>query len=76
MKDDERLTRALNGLADIAKRKEAEKEEERRLQKEREERRKRLYKFYYEQAPSISWTIPKDSLLIDKDRTTSETLIA
>jgi hypothetical protein len=73
MNDDERLIRALNGLADIAERKEAEKEEERRLQKEREERRKRLYKFYYEQAPSISWTFPKDSLLIDKDRTTSET---
>ena len=62
MNDEDRITHALNGLADIAKRNEAEKEEERKLQKEKEERRKRLYKFYYEQAPPISWIIPKDSI--------------
>ena len=61
MNDEERITRALNGLADIAKRNEAEKEEGRKLQKEKEERRKRLYELYYEQAPPISWLIPKDS---------------
>ena len=61
MTDEERITRALNGLADIAKRNEAEKEEVLKLQKEKEERRNRLYKLYYEQAPPISWKFPKDS---------------
>ena len=60
----------MNGLADIAKRKEAEREEARKLEEERAERRKRLYKLYYEQAPPISWTFPKDSALVDKDKST------
>ena len=63
--DIERLSRALNGLADIAARKEAEMEEERKRQKDREERRKRLYKLYYEQAPPVSWYFPKDSALLE-----------
>ena len=63
--DIERLSRTLNGLADIATRKEAEMEEERKRQKEREERRKRLYKLYYEQAPPVSWYFPKDSALLE-----------
>ena len=67
MTDEERITRALNGLADVEKRKEAEKEEERKFQKEKKERRKRLYKLYYEQTPPISWNFPKDSSLIDND---------
>ena len=64
MKDEERLIRALNELADIAKRKEAEREKERELEKVRAERRKR----YYDQAPLISFTIHKNSSLLKKDR--------
>lgn len=63
MKDEERLIRALNELADIAKRKEAEREKERELEKVRAERRKR----YYDQALLISLTIPKNSSLLKKD---------
>ena len=50
-------------MADIAKRKEAEREKERELEKVRAERRKR----YYDQAPLISLTIPKNSSLLKKD---------
>jgi len=39
MKDEERLIRALNELADIARRKESEREKERELEKVRAERR-------------------------------------
>ena len=67
MKDEERLIRALNELADIAKRKEAEREEARKLEEEKAERRKRLYKLYYEQAPPVSFTIPKNSSFLKKD---------
>jgi hypothetical protein len=63
MKDEERLIRALNELADIARRKESEREKERELEKVRAERRKR----YYDQAPLISLTIPKNSSLLKKD---------
>ena len=66
MKDEDRLIHALNDLADIAKYKEAKREEEMRVQKEKEEKRKNLYKLYYEQAPPISWTFPKDSSLLEE----------
>lgn len=64
-----RLVRALNGLADVATRHEAELEEERKRQKEREERRQRLYKLFYEEAPAISCYIPQDSALLDEEGT-------
>ena len=62
MKDDERLVRALNELTDIAKRKEAEREKERELEKVRAERRKR----FYENAPLFSFSLPKNSSLLNK----------
>lgn len=62
MKDEERLIRALNELADIAKRKEAEREKERELEKVRAERRKR----FYENAPLFSFSLPKNSSLLNK----------
>lgn len=63
MKDEERLIRALNELADIAKRKEAEREKERELEKVRAERRKR----FYENAPLFSFSLPKNSSLLNKE---------
>lgn len=62
MKEEEKLIRALKELAAIAERNEAERVEERKLQMEKAERRKRLYKLYYEQAPPISLSFPKDNL--------------
>ena len=61
--DEERLIRALNELADIAKRKEAEREKERELEKVRAERRKR----FYENAPLFSFSLPKNSSLLNKE---------
>ena len=68
MKDEERLVRALNELADIAKRKEAEREKERELEKVRAERRKR----FYENAPLFSFSLPKNSSLLNKEEEEGE----
>ena len=68
MKDEERLICALNELADIAKRKEAEREKERELEKVRAERRKR----FYENAPLFSFTLPKNSSLLNKEEEKGE----
>ena len=68
MKDEERLIRALNELADIAKRKEAEREKERELEKVRAERRKR----FYENAPLFSFSLPKNSSLLNKEEEEGE----
>ena len=68
MKDEERLIRALNELADIAKRKEAEREKERELEKVRAERRKR----FYENAPLFSFSLPQNSSLLNKEEEEGE----
>ena len=68
MKDEERLIRALNELADIAKRKEAEREKERELEKVRAERRKR----FYVNAPLFSFSLPKNSSLLNKEEEEGE----
>lgn len=68
MKDEERLIRALNELADIAKRKEAEREKERELEKVRAERRKR----FYENASLFSFSLPKNSSLLNKEEEEGE----
>lgn len=68
MKDEERLIRALNELADIAKRKEAEREKERELEKVRAERRKR----FYENAPLFSFSLPPNSSLLNKEEEEGE----
>lgn len=65
MKDLDRLRLALKELENIEKEKSAQLEGEKTTRKEAEERRKRLYKFYYEQVPPISFNIPKDSSLLE-----------
>ena len=58
----------MNELADIAKRKEAEREKERELEKVRAERRKR----FYENAPLFSSSLPKNSSLLNKEEDEEE----
>ena len=67
MKDEERLIRALNELADIAKRKEAEREKEREKEQELEKVRAERRKRFYENAPLFSFSLPKNSSLLNKE---------
>lgn len=65
MNDEERIIHALNELADIEKENSLKKEEERKREKAVAEKRKRLYKYFYEEASPISMHIPKGAKLSD-----------
>ena len=65
MTDEERIIQALKKLSDIEKKHSIKKKEECKRAKESAEKRKRLYKYFYEDASPISIHIPKGSSLSD-----------
>ena len=65
MKDEERIIHALNELANIEKQENLKKEEMSKREAKAAEKRKRLYKYFYEDASHVSMHIPKGSSILD-----------
>lgn len=67
MEDTERLIRALHNLIESEDKRIAQREEERKKELERAERRKKLYDYFYKSSSPMTFYVPKDSALLDKN---------